>query len=823
METVIGRIKRIVYESPTNDFKVFLLRRNDKAVISVNGEFPHLVPGVKIEVHGNFRNHPKYGPGFRADAHSFDHDNDARSISLYIQSIAKWIGPDRSLRLAEHFGADLERVIEQESERLLEVDGIGKKVAQSLVESWQDNRNLKEVKIFLHGLGLSSLKIRKIVTMYGPNTEEILRDNPWLLCFKGFGFSTCDYIASKLGKDMSDPMRWSHFILYALIETLHSGHLFLRPNELAAAFNKFNRRTPFPLKDGEINIQEIAPHLKHLIKEGYIVLDGNNIYELQSYFYESESARLLSKVLQTPDTCKLDPENAETFIKDYEKRHKIELSDAQRDAIHSFTSEKVLIVTGSPGTGKTTIVKAFVEMMKKQNISFELLTPTGISAKKLGDTAGHHAYTIHRRLGYRGNEWTLNSFNKYPTQAVIVDETSMVDQEVFYRLVSALYPSTKFVFVGDNDQLPSVGPGYVLKHLIKSEAVKTIFLDTIFRQEEQSEIIKEAKKIRDGDIDLTYFRQDRKADIWHIRSTSPEKIEKNIISIAQQIKDSNKTRADKKHFQIITPRNQGPLSVETLNTALQSVLNPPDPSKKEIKVGNSVIRKGDRVIIKKNNYDLDVFNGDIGKVVHITVNDVTVDIEDFGNTTRRVEIPLKIIDEMIKLAYSVTVHKSQGMEYPLVILPFIKAHGDLLLQRNLLYTAITRAKKKVIVLGQASAIEKAINNDKIQKRNTLFSERIQQWTKGEGTSLQSMFSDPENYQNVKLLKQLLSLEGKAYSDKVSENMPSKQELDNPPEMEAPKTIILGPVKRKSIDQVINELEALEERKGINSPLSDLPF
>lgn len=562
-------------------------------------------------------------------------------------------------------------------------------------------------------------------------------------------------------------------------------------------------------------------------------------------------------------------------------------------------------------THNTTIVKALVELMVRKNISFDLLTPTGISAKKLAKTANYDARTIHRQLGYKGDKWDYHALNKYNTKVVIVDETSMVDMEVFFRLVSALFSHTKIVFVGDNDQLPSVGPGTVLKHLISCACFKVIQLRTIFRQEEQSDIIKAAKRIRDGNTDLSLFKRDKHADIWFLREKNMGTIEETIIRFAQHIKDGNKKKKEPTLFQIITPRNNGPLSVETLNVALQSVLNPPADNKKEVSLNRMIIRKGDRVLIKKNNYYLDVFNGDIGKVVLIVEGNIVIDIDEFDGKTKRVEIPMKLADDMLKLAYAISVHKcapgynkiftergiiplsdikkgdivltgknnkkrviskvhvgkkevyrittksgafvdssfehrhlvantsgiyfkeagnikngdylcalrnpqighnegnslfykfentyynsdynydkvisveklpevdmydievehdntyvmngyvthnSQGLEYPLIILPIVRAHGQRILQRNLLYTAITRAKKKVVVLGQGSAIEQAINNDRIQRRNTLFDERIRGWMNGDGITLQDLYTNPEEYANQENLKQLLSLE-----------------------------------------------------------------
>lgn len=366
-------------------------------------------------------------------------------------------------------------------------------------------------------------------------------------------------------------------------------------------------------------------------------------------------------------------------------------------------------------THNTTVLKAIVDLVKKLKLDLTCMTPTGISAKKMASTIDYNAYTIHRRLGFRGDHWKFGELEKYETDVVIIDETSMVDQEVFYRLLCALKNRVHLIFVGDSNQLPSVGAGNVLKELINCGEIPTVNLEKIFRQDEASDIIKAAHKIKNGETDLSLFKSDPQADCFFIRETNTDTIENYVIKLAQRFKEEPEPRG----FQIITPRNDGPLSVNMLNDSLQAVLNP--GPKTECLLGKFIVRNGDRVIITKNDYELDIFNGEIGKVIGIDSSKITIKLDD-----KVVEIGKEIAIERIKLAYALTVHRMQGQEYPYIILPFINQFGRNMLQRNLLYTAITRAKTKVIIIGHGSALEKAIDNSSVQRRNTNLGERIKE-------------------------------------------------------------------------------------------------
>jgi exodeoxyribonuclease V alpha subunit len=380
------------------------------------------------------------------------------------------------------------------------------------------------------------------------------------------------------------------------------------------------------------------------------------------------------------------------------------------------------------------------------------MTPTGISAKKLSGVIEYDAYTIHRRLGFRGNQWTYNEVNQYDTDVVVIDESSMVDQEVFFRLLSALKKRTHIIFVGDHNQLPSVGAGNVLRELINCGQVPVIRLEKIFRQEEASDIIQASHRIIHGDTNLELFKNDPAADIYFMRIREIPEIERIVVALADKFK------TERRLFQIITARNTGPLGIESLNNILQAALNPPAPHLNEIKVGNFIIRVGDRVIVKKNDYENDIYNGDIGKVINLSGGKILLKIDE-----KQVELSVEEVLEKIKLAYGITVHKSQGLEYPTIVLLFINQFGKNMLQRNLLYTALTRAKKKVIVIGHGSAIERAINNTSVIRRNTLLGERIKACLDlRKNPSLCPLQSEPGTSQDVQSSEEPLLLETDAF-------------------------------------------------------------
>jgi len=725
METLHGTIDKVVFSSESG-FKVLRIKMSKGPLMTVSGEFgPEAIPGIKADFHGDYKSHPKYGMGFKVASYSLCQDQgELAGIKLFLDSIAFNIGPERAKLIIDRFGNDTLKIIEKSPERLLEIKGIGDVLAGTIVKSWGDNR-LKWVglqqeyslRAFLMSLGLKEKRIKKVLSHFGSGlvAEEDIREHPYkLMEIEGFGFSTVDFIARKVGTPESDPQRLKYFILHALQVLCQSnGHLYLTREELLKLINQYSTETAVKFIDMQNIIEEhIIPLVEELNEENLINKDEDKLYSKSNYYYESRSAEMLSELLsKTSDLLFLSNDTVREFIEVYEQESQITLNKEQRDVLYYFIEKKCYIITGSPGTGKTMSLQALVGLIKKTGLSLTCMTPTGISAKKMATTINYRASTIHRQLGFRGNEWVFGEANKFETDIALLDEASMLDMEVFFRLLSALKDRTHLILVGDDNQLPSVGAGNVLKELINSGSVPVIKMEQIFRQQEASDIIKAAHKIKNGDTDLSLFKSDPSSDVFFMREKDPVAIEKIVLKFAQKFKE------EKRLFQIITPRNSGPLSVEALNPVLQEVLNADETHERSF--GTFKIKRGDRVIVTKNDYELEVFNGDIGKVITLGTDFMTVKFDD-----KTVDIGIEEVVEKIKLAYILTVHKTQGNEFNYVILPFINQFGKNMLQRNLLYTAITRAKQKVIVIGHGSALERAINNSSVSQRNTVLGERL---------------------------------------------------------------------------------------------------
>jgi exodeoxyribonuclease V alpha subunit len=697
-------------------------------VVTLTGEFgPEAVPGTRATFHGDYKTHSKYGTSFKISAYEIEHNaEEVTAIQMFIDAIAPNIGKERSHLIVSHFGQATIDILDNEPERLIEVEGIGKVSAKSLTDAWVENRERwKEsrqeysLRAFLNSLGIKERRVKRILQYFGCGlaAEEKIRQNPYMLTeIEGFGFTTADFIARKLGIPENDPLRLRSFIFYALNVLCPSGgHLFLSVTEITALANDYLKTMTTMFIGKEILVpSDIESSVGGLVTDELLINDHGNIYAKRYFNLERSSASAITTILnKESDLIFLTKEYVDNHIENFERENQLTLSDEQRQALHYFVEKKVFVITGGPGTGKTKVLQAIVSLIKHLGLNLTCMTPTGISAKRMAATIDYDAYTIHRILGFRGNEWTFGELMKFETDIAIIDEMSMCDMETFYHLVTAMRDRTHLIFVGDDNQLPSVGAGNVLRELINCGQIPVVKLEKIFRQDEASDIIKIAHRIKNGDTDLSLFKSDPEGDVFFIRENDLSKIEKFLISLAQKFKD------EKRQFQIITPRNDGPLSVNMLNETLQGILNPPAPELTEMRCRDFVLRRGDRVIVRKNDYENLIFNGDIGKIIAIGGGKICIDIDG-----RAIDLSIEEVDEKIKLAYTISVHKSQGGEYNWVILPFINQFGKMLLQRNLLYTAITRAKKKVIIIGHGSALERAINNSSVHKRNTRLGERI---------------------------------------------------------------------------------------------------
>lgn len=729
METLTATIKKIAFSNDTTGFKVLVTQTQAGKTLIIIGEFgPELVPETIAIFNGDYKTHPKYGYQFKSLSYKVEHNaQELASIKIFLDCVAENVGPERSQAIISYFGTETLFVIENNPERLTEVSGIGKVIAQNISDAWKENKEkwsaeriLYSIRAFLMSLGLRERRIKKILEHFGGRefeVENIIRNDPYVLLeLEDFGFTTVDFIAKNLGIAEDNPQRFNALIIHLMDKICPSnGHLYLTIQEMLDYVKKYciDQNTTFLGKN--ITEFELQETIKYLVEENKLILDDDTyIYSKKQFNFESNSAKLLVDLMEEKsDLIFLTREVVTEYIETFNHEHGIELSAEQKEALYLFAEKKVLVITGGPGTGKTLSLKAIVELATTKGFHLTCMTPTGISAKKLSVVINQNAYTVHRRLQFQGNKWGFNEISPYHTDIVIIDEVSMLDQEVFYRLLSALKKRTHVVLVGDHNQLPSVSAGNVLRELINCGQIPVVKFEKIFRQENTSDIITAAHRIIHGDTNLDLFKNDPKADIYFLRMHDTTEIERIIVALADKFK------SERREFQIISARNEGPLGVGPLNNILQAALNAPAPHLNEIKMFNFVVRVGDRVLVTKNDYEKDVFNGDIGKVVNISGGKITVNIDD-----RPIDFDLDEISDKLKLGYALTIHKMQGLESATIILPFVNQFGKNMLQRNLLYTALTRAKKKVIMLGHGSAVEKAINNICVVKRNTRLGERI---------------------------------------------------------------------------------------------------
>jgi exodeoxyribonuclease V alpha subunit len=705
--TIEGVVERIVYENAETGFMVARLRvESEPELVTFVGNLMAVSPGETLRLSGQWIDDKKWGRQLRVEKYETLVPSSVEGIEKYLGSgLIDGIGPVFAKRLVGAFGAETLRVIDEHPERLRNVPGIGRKRATQIREAWQSQKQVQSIMIFLQGHGIGVAHAVKIYQRYGDAAITVLRDNPYRLAaeISGIGFKSADKIAINLGMPKDSPKRLAAGLLYTLDQAALDGNTFLPMPEL------------MPAAAESLGVDEslLVEPLNALVAESRAVREEaggiNAIFLPALHEAEAGCARALKRLAATPpEPVSIIVDKAIQWI---EETQKIELSPEQREAIRLAAQAKVLVITGGPGTGKTTIIKSLLAVFEKKQRTVMLAAPTGRAAKRMESATDHDAKTIHRMLEFspKNGGFTHNENNPLKADVFIIDETSMVDTYLMHNLLKAVPAEARVFLVGDVDQLPSVGPGNVLLDIIASGACPVVWLKTVFRQAAQSGIIANAHRINQGKFPK--FNND---DFFFIERKEPAKALETIVELVTARMPRKFQMNPLRDIQVLAPMRRGDAGVARLNEALQQALNPggePVPKK--------MFRSGDKVMQLRNNYELDVFNGDVGlltkvdhetKTLHVAFDDRTV-LYSFDDA------------DDLALAYAVTVHKSQGSEYPAVVIPLLPQHF-LLLQRNVIYTAITRGKKIVIIVGDEKAVAMAVRNNEVVKRFTRLADRL---------------------------------------------------------------------------------------------------
>ena len=718
MSVIHGLLEKISFHNEENDFVVAKLREKEKRELTtIVGNLSGINPGESLKLTGKWVQNKRFGEQFQVESFEVTVPATLYGIQKYLASgLIQGIGPIMSERIVEKFGLQTLEVIEKKPERLSEVDGIGPKRISMIRKAWVEQKEIKEIMIFLQGHGVGAAYSAKIYKQYGDQSIEMVKENPYRLArdIYGIGFITADKIAQNLGIDRHSLIRAKAGLLYVLNQLTEEGHVYYPETQL------IHKAREILHVDEEI----ILLAVKELSKEKELILEDLDpeghlraAYLARFYVAERGVAQRLIHLKESPSSIRpIHPEKAIEWV---QQKLNIELAERQKEAVLLAATSKVLIITGGPGTGKTTIITAILRIFQQLKLRILLAAPTGRAAKRMNEATGWEAKTIHRLLEYSPHKGDFKKDQDDPLEAdvVIIDEASMVDTLLMYHLLKAIPSHAHLILVGDVDQLPSVGPGNVLKDIIRSGKFTVVRLTEIFRQAQESMIVVNAHKVNQGEIPLLKeIDKPEKTDFQFIQEEDPDKILQNILDLCSEKIPGQFRFHPLREIQVLTPMHKGTVGVANLNIELQKRLN---PGQAGITRGAWSFRVGDKVMQIVNNYDKDVFNGDIGWISRIDPEEREVTIEFDG---RLVPYDYSDLDEVV-LAYAVSVHKSQGSEYPVVILPVVTQHY-MLLQRNLIYTGITRAKKLVVLIGTKKALAIAVRNNKPQRRYTLLSERL---------------------------------------------------------------------------------------------------
>lgn len=736
MEELQGYVDHIVFRNADNGYTVLNLISDEDEITCV-GIFPAVTEGEILLLHGEYTSHPTYGEQFQMKSYETKPPEDVLSMERYLASGAiKGIGVALAARIVRRFKNDTFRIMEEEPERLAEVKGISERMAMEISNQMVEKKDLRDAMIFLEKYGISTNLAVKIYQAYGQEIYSVIRENPYRMAeeVSGIGFKIADEIASRVGIRTDSDFRIRSGILYCLTGAATLGHTYLPREELLRYANQLLGVEP----------EHIEGHIMNLAMDGKVELKEEGIYAKSFYRMEQRSAGMLHALNQVYDVT---PAKLAQAIARISEEEQMELDEWQAEAVRQAATHGLFVLTGGPGTGKTTTIRAMISYFVGEGYDIFLAAPTGRAAKRMSETTGYEAKTIHRMLEVNGamseaeesakqigGMFERNEKNPLEADVIIIDEMSMVDITLLYALLKAVGAGTRLILVGDVNQLPSVGPGNVLRDIIASGCFPVVTLQKIFRQASQSDIVVNAHKINDGE----HIALDNKSkDFFLLKRYDADVIINVMLQLVKQ-KMPRYVDATSYDIQVLTPTRKGLLGVERLNTILQQYLNPPAKQKKEHQVGDRIFREGDKVMQIRNNYQLEweirsryglaidkglgVFNGDVGIIQEI--NDYSSTVSVLYDENRLVQYPFKGLDEL-ELAYAITIHKSQGSEYPAVVMPLLPG-PRMLMNRNLLYTAVTRARKCITIVGDENVFYQMVDNTTQQRRYSGLQERIKE-------------------------------------------------------------------------------------------------
>ncbi len=736
VEVVTGYVEHIVFRNEENGYTVFRLE-NDDGEITCVGNFNFISEGEMMELRGEYTNHNVYGLQLKVSSHTLKEPEDVLSIERYLGSGAiKGVGQALAGRIVKKFREDTFRIIEEEPERLAEIKGISERKAREIAEQVEEKKDMRKAMIYLQKYGISNRLAAKIYQRYGMDVYKVLEENPYQLAdsIEGIGFKTADEIAARIGIHTDSDYRIKSGLFYTLQQAVSEGHVYLPQEEL---LRRAGILLEVEIKDIEKHVMDLCIKRKTVMKE----YEGEiRVYPAHYYYLELNTAKMLYDL---DIDCDMPEDLMESRLRKVEESEKIELDPMQHRAVIESIKHGLLVLTGGPGTGKTTTINTMIRFFDSEGMSILLAAPTGRAAKRMTEATGYEAQTIHRLLEVNVNpeeEDSIGGFlrnrqNPLEADVIIIDEMSMVDLPLMHALLSAVVPGTRLVLVGDVDQLPSVGPGSVLKDIIASQRFPVVTLTRIFRQAGESDIVVNAHKINAGE---PVILDNKSRDFFFLRRQDADTIIGVVIMLIQK-KLPGYVHAHPNEIQVMTPTRKGLLGVERLNGILQRYLNPPQKGRTEREINGRLFRVGDKVMQIKNNYQLEwevstkfgltvdkgtgIFNGDMGIITEI--NEYTETLEVEFDESRKVKYSFDMTEEL-ELAYAITVHKSQGSEYPAVIIPLL-AGPKLLYTRNLLYTAVTRARKCLTIVGSDAVFQEMIQNKNEQARYTSLADRIREF------------------------------------------------------------------------------------------------